>query len=415
MSTEMNDDATEWAIVIRDDVVFHDGNPLAAADVLYSLSYLAANPAGMMGYVNVDFEASTSDGAQTVMLRLARSQATLLEEGLAIMSLIFPEGTVSEDFGTDLGSGPYRLLSCSAETGVVLETFEDHWAGTPAIVNVEIVPIVDTSTRMTVLQAGQIGFANTVNATDAALAPAGIEGLPGEATHSSAFVFSLNCAPSPFDDPEVRRAFKRAVDCGQLVQTIFCGEGEVGNDVFGKGLPSYNDAMEQIAYDPDAAAEVLAAKGVTELTILTSEITPGIRDSATLLAQRLQKVGVTLSVVDIVLMGAASVVRPVRAVVVRQNAQPSVEAARLVGLGEGVLGRHILPGCAAPIAQALASVVPFLVGGAAAVEKAFAGRVAVPPIDEDAQAAYYLACLEMEKERHARLFDAVEEWRAARK
>lgn len=86
MSTEMNDDATEWAIVIRDDVVFHDGNPLAAADVLYSLSYLAANPAGMMGYVNVDFEASTSDGAQTVMLRLARSQATLLEEGLAIMS-----------------------------------------------------------------------------------------------------------------------------------------------------------------------------------------------------------------------------------------------------------------------------------------------------------------------------------------
>lgn len=36
---------------------------------------------------------------------------------------------MGEDFGTDLGSGPYRLLSCSAETGVVFETFEDHWAG----------------------------------------------------------------------------------------------------------------------------------------------------------------------------------------------------------------------------------------------------------------------------------------------
>lgn len=79
-----------------------------------------------------------------------------------------------------------------------------------------------------------------------------------------------------------------------------------------------------------------------------------------------------LPVAALVLMGAASVVRPVRAVVVRQNAQPSVEAARLAGLGEGrVLGRHVLPGCAAPIAQALASVVPYLVGGAVVIEKVF--------------------------------------------
>ena len=298
-SIEMNDDATEWTIVIRDDAVFHNGNPVTADDVLYSLRYLASNPAGMMGYANVDFDASTSDGAQTVVLHLAQPQATLLEEGLAIMSLIFPEGTVSEDFGTDLGSGPYRLLSCSAETGAALEAFEGHWAGTPAIKNVEIVPIADASTRMSALQAGQIAFANTISATDAATAPAGIEVLPGEAAHSSAFVFSLNCAMAPFDDPEVRRAFKQAVDREQLVQTIFRGEGEIGNDVFGKGLPSYNEAMEQTAYDPDAAAEVFAAKGVTELTILTSEITPGIRDSATLLGQQLQKVGVTLNVVDI--------------------------------------------------------------------------------------------------------------------
>lgn len=298
-SIEMNDDATEWTIVIRDDAVFHNGEPVTADDVLYSLSYLAANPAGMMGYANVDFAASTSDGAQTVVLHLAQPQATLLEEGLAIMSLIFPEGTVSEDFGTDIGSGPYRLMSCSAETGAALEAFEGHWAGAPAIKNVEIVPIADAATRMTALQAGQIAFANTVSATDAATAPAGIEVLPGEAAHSSAFVFSLNCAMAPFDDPEVRRAFKQAVDRDQLVQTLFRGQGEAGNDVLGKGLPSYNDAMEQTAYDPDTAAELFAAKGVTELTILTSEITPGIRDSATLLAQQLQKVGVTLNVSDI--------------------------------------------------------------------------------------------------------------------
>ena len=79
-----------------------------------------------------------------------------------------------------------------------------------------------------------------------------------------------------------------------------------------------------------------------------------------------------LPITALVLMGTASTVRPVRAVVARQNASAHAEAARLAGLGTGrVLARHVLPGCAGPIAQALASVVPYLVGGSVVIEKVF--------------------------------------------
>ena len=79
-----------------------------------------------------------------------------------------------------------------------------------------------------------------------------------------------------------------------------------------------------------------------------------------------------LPVAALVLMGSASVMRPVRAVVTRQNMSAHAEAARLAGIGEvRVVARHVLPGCAGPIAQSLAGVVPYLVGGSVVIERVF--------------------------------------------
>ena len=65
--------------------------------------------------------------------------------------------------------------------------------------------------------------------------------------------------------------------------------------------------------------------------------------------------------------------RYVRAAVVDMRTAPNVEAARLAGLPPfQVLTRHLLPGVVGPIAQVLAAVTAFLVGGAVVVEQVFA-------------------------------------------
>ncbi len=65
--------------------------------------------------------------------------------------------------------------------------------------------------------------------------------------------------------------------------------------------------------------------------------------------------------------------RYVRAAVVDMRTAPNVEAARLAGLRPSrVLLRHLLPGVVGPIAQVLAAVTAFLVGGAVVVEQIFA-------------------------------------------
>jgi peptide/nickel transport system permease protein len=80
-----------------------------------------------------------------------------------------------------------------------------------------------------------------------------------------------------------------------------------------------------------------------------------------------------LPVASLALYGSAYTARMVRGVVAEIATGPHVEAARIAGLPEHlVLRRHVLPPAAGAIAQVLALLVPYLVGGALVVETVFA-------------------------------------------
>ena len=296
-----NEDASEWTVTIRDDAKFHDGTPVTADDVLYSLKYIGTSPVGQGNYANVDWDASSSDGAQTVTLKLTQPQATLVEAGFAAFSFVFPKDTQSADFDHDLGSGPYKLESFDPDSGTVLVANEEYWDGAPAIKRIELFPMADSATRMQALTGGQIDYADGVSATDAATVASNpdLTLLSGGATNSSAYEFILNCSQPPFDDVELRKAFKQAVDRDALVSTIFRGEGEAGNDVVGKGLPGYDEDLQPHQLDVEAAKKVFADKGLTSIEVLSAEVVAGIKDSVTLLQQQLQPLGVTLNVTEV--------------------------------------------------------------------------------------------------------------------
>ena len=79
-----------------------------------------------------------------------------------------------------------------------------------------------------------------------------------------------------------------------------------------------------------------------------------------------------LPIVAISLIGACTLVRPVRAVVERETQTLHVESARLSGLPERrVIVKNLLPGIVAPVAQSAASVVPYLIGGTVIIESLF--------------------------------------------
>lgn len=79
-----------------------------------------------------------------------------------------------------------------------------------------------------------------------------------------------------------------------------------------------------------------------------------------------------LPALTVALLGSASVLRLVRAVVAAHAGSAHVEAAVVDGLPRrSVVGRHLLPGVVGPVAQSAATLVPYLVGGTVVVEQVF--------------------------------------------
>ena len=258
-SIEPNEDASAWTVTLKDGVKYHDGETVTAEDALYSLQYAGTSPMYSSFYANVDWEGSSVVDERTFTLQLLSPQATFWDEVVSAVTFVFPAGSAGDDFSGDIGSGPFKLVSFSPDTGAVLEKNADYWGGAPAIDTVEIVPITDPETRYTALTSGEVDFAHQISTTNAATleGQSGFNVLNGGIENSSSFRFCLNASAAPFDDPEVREALKLIVDRQTMNDTIFRSAGVVGNDVLGQGMPGYNDSLEQRAYDFDTAKKVL--------------------------------------------------------------------------------------------------------------------------------------------------------------
>jgi peptide/nickel transport system substrate-binding protein len=105
----------------------------------------------------------------------------------------------------------------------------------------------------------------------------------------------------PFKDVRTRTAFKLAADRPKLVSAVFGEFGQIMNDLFGKGYPSYNSALAQRQYDPEKAKSLLKAagqEGVTA-TLYTSSTVPGMLESATAYKEQAKKAGINVNLVRV--------------------------------------------------------------------------------------------------------------------
>lgn len=297
-SIEPNADATEWTIRVRDGVRFHDGTPLTARDVAYSLRLLG-DPERNQGatlFSDLDLSKLKVVDDRTLRLPLKRARGDLVDGILALTSTVFPAGL--SDFSNAVGSGPFKLVSFRPGTPVELARNADYWDGAPQIRELEIRAISDPVARLNAVKGGQIDYAIGITPTGAKSAQRGrnLQVVRSGARNSSALMFVMNETRPPFDDPRVRLAFRLAIDRQALVDSVLLGEGEIGNDIPGKGLLGYAGDLPQRTRDVDRARNLLAAAGVTKVTMRAADVQPGLVDAAALYARQLEEVGVKLTI-----------------------------------------------------------------------------------------------------------------------
>ncbi len=294
---EGNADATVWQVKLRRGVTFHNGKPLTADDVLYTIRYIVEQKGvGASVLDPVDVEGSRKVDDATVELRLKRPIGDLPRLFATNLVVFFPDGTT--DFSKPIGTGPFQFQSFKAGERSVFTRNPNYWeSGKPYVDELEQISIPDNQARLNALLSGQIDALEFLDFAQA-------KSLEGDsrvqlviAKGSASTPIYMRIDTDPFSDERVREALKLAIDREKTVEIAFSGFGSVGNDVFGKGAPSYSPNLAQREYDPERAKALLkeAGKEGLEVELLTAPAGPGLVESATAFAEQAKAAGITIT------------------------------------------------------------------------------------------------------------------------
>ena len=261
-SYEISEDGLDYTFHLRNDVTFHDGTPVTAEDVVFSIE-LYKNSEYQGSQISMLSSVEAVDDA-TVVCHLDTPYAPFLKGILSpyICSKAYYEADPEAFVNSPVGSGPYKFVSRSTGSSIALEANEEYYRGAPTIkqINFEVIP--DTATKAIALQTGEVGFAE-IDSSVLAQLEANPQITVTEVPTSSFCYVSMNLEKEPFDNVLVRQAINYAVNRENLVAVCYDGEAEVNSNICAKSRSGYSDDQLQYTYDPEKAKELLEEAGIT--------------------------------------------------------------------------------------------------------------------------------------------------------
>lgn len=298
-SIEPNADASQFRIVLRDGVTFHNGQPLTADDVLYTWHRIldpATASGGAAALSRVDMRATKKVSATEIQVVLSQPQIDFPALLTGREQSIVPHGFT--DFNHPIGTGPFVYKSFTQGRSSLFTRNPHYWQDGPYVDELEMISIPDPTARLNALIAGQVDAIENLSFTDARTHQNGTN-LRVLATKSmTCLPFYLQTTVAPFNNPDVRKALRLAIDREAAVRTALSGFGDVGNDLFGKGDPFYDTSINQRGYDPEQAKSLLKKAGAEGLavTLHTNPGTVGNVESCQAFAEQAKAAGIKVAV-----------------------------------------------------------------------------------------------------------------------
>lgn len=260
-SYEISEDGKDYTFHLADGVKFQDGADVTADDVVFSLElFKDSEYQGSQISMLTSVEA-TDD--KTVVCHLDTPYAPFLQG--VCTPYICEKAYYDKDqdaFATNpVGTGPYKFVSRSTGSNIVLEANEDYFRGAPEIKNLTFEVIPDTATKAIALQTGEVNFAE-IDSSVLTQLQANNQIKIAEVENSGFAYVSMNLEKEPFNNEKVRQAINYAIDRDNLVSVCYEGEAEVNSNICSKARYGYSDDQPQYTYDPEKAKELLKEAGM---------------------------------------------------------------------------------------------------------------------------------------------------------
>ena len=278
-SWEVNEDATEYTIRLKQGVVFHDGTPMTANSVKAHFDRVFENCCSNATQYMAGFTTAEVLDDHTVVVRFERPTGTFshyigMQDVTAIPSEAAWEQKGKEMNQSPVGAGPFKFVEWVPQSHISYERFDAYNWGSdlfenqaaPHLDGVEVRFIADQSTRTACLMAGDCdiirdpSFQAQVQLSqddEFELVKIPETGMP--------FSFVFNTKRWPTDDVAVRKAINFAVDREKINQAAYLGQRQPLYSTLAPATPEFwEGAPDLISFDPDAAAAMLEEAGYVD-------------------------------------------------------------------------------------------------------------------------------------------------------
>ncbi|MCL5888091.1 MAG: ABC transporter substrate-binding protein [Actinobacteria bacterium] len=263
---EVSEDGLTWTVTIRDDVTFHDGEPLTAHDVAFTFN--TAKESGSIVDLGVMESAEATDDT-TVVFTLSEPRSTFVVQLISLG--IVPRHAYGPEYAlSPIGSGPYRFVEWSPGQQLIVEAYADYHGGAVEIQRITFL-FMDEDATLAAARAGELDVA-AVPAAFASQDIAGMRLIPVPSVDNRGIMFPFlpdegettgDGAPIGNDvtsDVAIRRAINLAVDRDALVEGVLEGFGFPAFSV-SDGLPWSNPAVVFEDGDLEGAKALLDEAG----------------------------------------------------------------------------------------------------------------------------------------------------------
>lgn len=278
------DDPAVWQFKIREGVTFHDGTPLTAADVVFSLQRAQDEGSGFRSYLSSVAEITAPDD-YTVNVRLVGVSPIFPTNLTPIMIMsadwaaandsLTPQAAGSTDvnYATthENGTGRYQLRSREVDVASHLTAYDAHWSGQiPAVDDITFRVISDPSTRLAALLSGEADFVQDVPVQDVERLreTAGINLVDGPENRiiyfgydvSSDSLMSSNVDGNPFADARVREAIALAFNRDAIHRVVMRGQSVPAGVAVPPFVDGWTPELDAYAAPDIAGATALLAE-----------------------------------------------------------------------------------------------------------------------------------------------------------
>lgn len=258
-----NEDKTKVSMTVRSGAKWHDGTPITAEDVAWSLRRAADPKTGNP----IQFLWSKVTNVKAVGNKVTadvREYEPALFKWMAFLTGYILPKAYFEKVGPEgfekkpIGSGPYKVDEFVRGSHVRLSAFKDYFGPKPVFETVVIKFTTDPSSRVAEVESGRSDLTLEIPYEEADRLKAKGFGVSTAPISDIGMIFLTNVEPMTND--KVRKALAMAIDKKALASRLLRGYVRPLDTLEAPGYAAY-DASIKAPFDPKKAAALMAEAG----------------------------------------------------------------------------------------------------------------------------------------------------------